>query len=57
VDGRGAPGEIQTTDDGLRIATTQGAVAVEDVQPAGKPLMAASDWLRGRGAQAGQRFT
>jgi methionyl-tRNA formyltransferase len=57
VDGRGAPGEIQTTDDGLRIATTLGAVAVEDVQPAGKPLMAASDWLRGRGAQAGQRFT
>ena len=56
VDGRGAPGEIRTTDDGLLIATAQGAVAVEEVQPAGKPRMTAADWMRGRGAQEGQRF-
>ncbi len=56
VEGRGAPGEIRTTDDGLLITTAQGAVAVEEVQPAGKPRMAAADWMRGRGAQEGQRF-
>ena len=56
VEGRGAPGEIQPTDDGLRIATGQGAVRIEAVQPAGKARMAAAEWVRGRGAQAGQRF-
>ena len=57
VEDRGAPGEVRTTDDELRIATTRGAVAVEEVQPAGKPRMAAAEWLRGRGVRAGQRFT
>jgi methionyl-tRNA formyltransferase len=56
VEGRGAPGEVRTTDDGLRIATGRGTVAIDDVQPAGKPRMTAADWIRGRGAQAGQRF-
>jgi len=56
AEGRGAPGEVQKTDDALRIATGQGAVQVEEVQPAGKARMAAAAWVRGRGAQAGQRF-
>jgi methionyl-tRNA formyltransferase len=56
VEGRGAPGEVQKTDDGLRIATGRGAVQVEEVQPAGKSRMAAAEWVRGRGARAGQRF-
>jgi len=56
VEDRGAPGEIRTTGDGLRIATGQGAVQVGEVQPAGKARMAAAEWLRGRGAQAGKRF-
>ena len=56
VEGRGAPGEVQQADDALRIATGQGAVEVEEVQPAGKARMAAAEWIRGRGAQAGQRF-
>jgi methionyl-tRNA formyltransferase len=56
VEGRGAPGEVQQTDDGLRITTGQGAVRIEEVQPAGKARMAAAEWVRGRGAQAGQRF-
>ena len=51
------PGEVRTTGDRLRIATGQGAVEVEAVQPAGKSRMAAPDWVRGRGVQAGQRFT
>ena len=56
VEGRGAPGEVQQTDDGLRITTGQGAVRIEEVQPAGKARMAAAEWVRGRGARAGQRF-
>ena len=56
VEGRGAPGEVQQADHALRIATGQGAVEVEEVQPAGKARMAAAEWIRGRGAQAGQRF-
>ncbi|HXL54573.1 MAG TPA: methionyl-tRNA formyltransferase [Gemmatimonadales bacterium] len=56
VEGRGAPGEVQQTDDALRITTGQGAVRIEEVQPAGKARMAATEWVRGRGAQAGQRF-
>lgn len=52
----GAPGEIRTTDEGLRIATGQGVVQVEEVQPAGKPRMSAADWMRGRGVRDGQRF-
>lgn len=56
VEGRGAPGEVQQADDGLRITAGQGAVRIEEVQPAGKARMAAAEWVRGRGAQAGQRF-
>src|SRR2546426_7394910 len=56
VEGRGAPGAVQQTDDGLAITTGQGAVRIEEVQPAGKARMAAAEWVRGRGAQAGRRF-
>ncbi len=56
VEGDGAPGEIRTTDDGLRITTGRGAVAVDEVQPAGKSRMTAADWIRGRGVRAGQRL-
>ena len=57
AEGSGAPGEIATTDGGLRITAGRGAVTIDDVQPAGKPRMSAADWVRGRGAQAGQRFS
>jgi len=56
VEDSGAPGEVRPTDDGLRITTGQGAVQVAEVLPAGKSRMPAADWVRGRGAQAGQRF-
>jgi methionyl-tRNA formyltransferase len=56
VEGAGAPGEIRTAGDRLHIATGQAAVEVDEVQPAGKPLMSAADWVRGRGAREGQRF-
>jgi len=37
VDGRGAPGEVQTADGALLVTTGSGVVAIEEVQPAGKP--------------------
>src|SRR6059036_754571 len=57
AEGDGAPGEIRTTDDGLRITTGRGAVVVDEVQPAGRSRMPAADWIRGRGAREGQRLT
>ena len=57
VEADGAPGDIRTTDKELRITTGRGAVAVDEVQPAGKSRMPAADWIRGRGVQEGQRFT
>ncbi len=52
----GAPGEIVETDPALIVATGEGAVQFLDVQPAGRPRMAAADWIRGRGAAKGDRF-
>src|SRR5206468_10835800 len=51
----GTPGEVLQADSRLLIAAGSGAVEVEEVQPAGKPRMAAADWLRGRGVAAGGR--
>lgn len=52
------PGTVLETDDeGLVVATGQGAVRFQEVQPPGKRRMSAADWLRGRGAQEGDRFT
>lgn len=52
------PGEILEADpkEGLRVAAAGGAVRVREVQPAGKRRMEAAAWIRGRGAQAGQRL-
>ena len=55
--GTGSPGEVLAADGRLLIAAGGGAVAVQEVQPAGKPRMAAADWVRGRGVAVGQRFT
>jgi len=51
-----SPGEVLMADGRLLIAAGSGAVAVEEVQPAGKARMPAGDWMRGRRIQAGQRF-
>lgn len=52
----GAPGEIRTTEGGLRITAGAGVLSIDEVQPAGKARMPVADWVRGRG-QASQRFT
>ena len=56
-EGQGKPGEVLTADGRLLIACGDAAVAVDEVQPAGKPRMPAVDWLHGRGVIAGRRFS
>jgi methionyl-tRNA formyltransferase len=43
----------QRPEDGMLIACGTGAVQVREVKPAGKRRMTVSEWLRGRGAEAG----
>lgn len=49
-------GEILETSPALIVATGSGALQFLDVQPEGRPRMAAADWVRGRGATKGDRF-
>jgi len=55
--GGGAPGEVLAAGGELVIAAPAAAIAVAEVQPAGKARMPAADWIRGRGVRVGQRFT
>ena len=54
----GRPGTILEADPeaGLLVATGEGAVHIQEVQPPGKRRMDAGAWILGRGAAAGQRF-
>jgi methionyl-tRNA formyltransferase len=52
----GAPGQVIETDPAFVVATGDGALQFLDVQPAGRPRMAATDWVRGRGAMTGDRL-
>lgn len=56
VDAHGEPGEVLSADATLVIAAVRDAVAVEEVQPAGRGRMTAADWLRGHPLRVGQRF-
>lgn len=52
----GAAGEVIRVDgDGPSVACGEGALLLEEVQPAGRPRMAAADWARGR-TQLGLRL-
>ncbi len=53
----GEPGTILDAGRSLVIAAAVGALEVSEVQPSGKRRMPVAEWLRGRGAAAGQRFT
>jgi len=52
------PGTIVSADPdrGLQVATAGGAISIGEVQPPGKRRMTAAAWLRGRGAEEGERF-
>ena len=54
----GEPGTVLAADprDGIVVACGSGAVRVREVQPPGKRRMDAGEWVRGRGAAAGDRF-
>jgi len=53
---KGKPGEVLKTKAELIIACGLDALRIAEVQPAGKQRMAAHEWTRGRGAEAGDRF-
>ena len=51
------PGTVLATDPVLVIATGDGAIAVEEIQPAGKRRMPVAAWAHGRGAAPGLRLS
>lgn len=54
----GAPGEvIDLTEDAIIVQTGDGALAIKELQPAGKKRMSAKDYLRGPKIQVGDLFT
>ena len=55
LDGTGAPGTIIDAAK-LQVACGAGALAIEELQPAGGRRMAASDFLRGHRIESGMRF-
>jgi methionyl-tRNA formyltransferase len=52
------PGTVLEADSasGLKVATGQGVLEVQEIQPPGKKRMSACSWIRGRGTEVGQRF-
>jgi methionyl-tRNA formyltransferase len=54
--GGGEPGTVLAASDRLVIAGGAGAIAVSEVQPAGRNRLSVEDWVRGRGIAAGSRF-
>jgi methionyl-tRNA formyltransferase len=54
--GSGEPGIVLETGGRLLVAAGGGAVAVSEVQPAGKNRLPVEDWVRGRGVTVGQRL-
>ena len=52
-----APGTVLEADGSVVVATGTDALEFVDVQPSGSTRMAAESWVRGRGVQAGRRFT
>ncbi|MBT2581892.1 methionyl-tRNA formyltransferase [Planococcus sp. ISL-109] len=51
------PGEVlELTEDAIIVQTGEGALAIKELQPAGKKRMTAQDYLRGPKLQAGDRF-
>ncbi|MEE8447358.1 MAG: methionyl-tRNA formyltransferase [Gemmatimonadota bacterium] len=52
------PGRVLDADPrtGVTVAAGRGAVRIGAVKPAGRSRMGSADWIRGRGARAGDRF-
>jgi methionyl-tRNA formyltransferase len=56
VPGAGEPGTVLAAGDRLVVAAGRGAVAVQEVQPAGRSRLQVDAWVRGRGVSPGQQF-
>jgi methionyl-tRNA formyltransferase len=56
VPGTGEPGSVLAAGDRMVIAAGRGAVASQEVQPAGKNRLSVAAWVRGRGIAPGQRL-
>jgi methionyl-tRNA formyltransferase len=55
--GSGQPGQVLTAEnDHLLVATSNGALAIHRLQPAGKRLMQTAEFLRGHPVQPGETF-
>ena len=54
--GSGQPGLVLAAADRLVVAAGSGAVAVREVQPAGRNRLTVEEWVRGRGIAAGSCF-
>ena len=54
--GGGEPGSVLAASDRLVIAAGSGAIAVSEVQPAGRNRLTVEEWVRGRGITPGSRF-
>jgi methionyl-tRNA formyltransferase len=56
VPGTGEPGSVLAAGDRMVVAAGRGAVAIQEVQPAGKTRIPVAAWVRGRGIAPGQRL-
>jgi methionyl-tRNA formyltransferase len=56
VPGIGEPGTVLAAGARLLVAAGRGAIAVNQVQPAGKPRLSVEAWVHGRGISTGQRL-
>jgi methionyl-tRNA formyltransferase len=56
VPGTGEPGTVLSAGNRMIVAAARGALAVQEVQPAGKLRMPVEAWVRGRGIAPGGRF-
>lgn len=56
VAGIGEPGSVLAAGDRLVVAAGRGAVAVQEVQPAGRNRLSVEAWVRGRGVSPGQQL-
>jgi methionyl-tRNA formyltransferase len=54
--GTGEPGSVLAAGDRLVIAAARGAVAISEIQPAGKNRIPVEAWVRGRGVVPGQKL-
>jgi methionyl-tRNA formyltransferase len=54
---QGEPGRVLSAGDDLVVAAGGGALALREVQPAGKTRLPVADWVRGRGIAPGERLT